>query len=298
MRARYTIYVLLAAVLWSTGGLGVKSVPMPALALAGFRSLFAIPVLLVASMVEAKRRDVALAPMMRRPLVWGAAASYAVMVTSFVIAAKLTTAANAILLQYSGPIYVALFSWPLLRERVRGADVVATIGCFVGMVLFFVDRVSADGRVGDLVAIVSSFGFAGVPLLMRLEQKKQGAAWRGAAASPFVAMTIGNAIACAVCTPSMLAEIGAASHSSAASAWAVLVFLGAIQIGAAYWLYGAAVGKLPALRSTLLATIEPILNPLWVAIVRGERPTKWAAIGGAVIVASVTLQALVRGRSA
>jgi drug/metabolite transporter (DMT)-like permease len=131
---------------------------------------------------------------------------------------------------------------------------------------------------------------------MRLEQRKQSDAWRGAAASPLLAMTIGNAITCVACAPSMLSAIG--SEPIDPQAWAVLVFLGAVQIGAAYWLYGAAVGKLPALRSTLLATIEPILNPLWVAIVRGERPTKWAAIGGAVIVASVTVQALVRGRSA
>jgi drug/metabolite transporter (DMT)-like permease len=292
---RYTIFVLIAAVLWSTGGLGVKSVDMTPLALAGYRSAFAIPVLLAAAIVEAKRRDVRLASMLRRPLVWGAAFSYAVMVVSFVVAAKLTTAANAILLQYSGPIWVALLSWPILRERVRRIDVVATVGCFFGMVLFFVDRVSSEGRIGDLVAIVSSFGFAGVPLLMRLEQRRQDDAWRGAAASPFVAMTMGNAIACAACAPSM---ISAASHEISSSAWTILVFLGTVQIGAAYFFYGAAVGKLPALRSSLIATIEPILNPLWVLLFRGERPTRWAAIGGVVILASVTVQAAARGRSA
>lgn len=288
-----TSLVLLAAVLWSTGGLGVKSVPMSPLALAGFRSAFAVPVLVLAMFVETKRRDVVIGAMLKRPLVWSAAVSYAVMVTSFVVAAKLTTAANAILLQYSGPIYVALLSWPLLRERVRGADIAATVGCFAGMVLFFVDRVSSEGRIGDLVAIVSSFGFAGVPLLMRLEQAKHESNWRGAAASPLVAMTLGNILACVACAPSMLEALRAAPV--AREAWGVLAFLGAVQIGAAYWLYGAAVGKLPALRSTLLATIEPILSVIWVAVVRGEKPTKWAAVGGFVILASVTLQAIARG---
>ncbi len=294
---RYTIFVLLAAVLWSTGGLGVKSVEMTPLALAGFRSLFAIPVLLIATLVETHRREISVVPMLRRPLVWGAAISSAVLVPRLVVAATHTTAANAILLQYSGPIYVALLSWPLLRERVRRVDIVATVGCFFGMVLFFVDRVSADGRTGDLVAIVSSLGFAGVPLLMRLEQRRHGDdAWSASSASPFVAMTIGNAITCVACAPSMLGVLRSTSVTPVTwSSWAVIIFLGAIQIGAAYWLYGAAVGKLPALRSTLLATIEPILNPLWVAIVRGERPTQWAAVGGAVIVASVTLQAVARG---
>jgi drug/metabolite transporter (DMT)-like permease len=134
---------------------------------------------------------------------------------------------------------------------------------------------------------------------MRLEQRRHdeasqsGNAWRASSASPFVAMTIGNAITCAACAPSMFGVLRSTTVTPVAS-WAVIIFLGAVQIGAAYWLYGAAVGKLPALRSTLLATIEPILNPLWVALVRGERPTRWAAVGGAVIVASVTLQAVTR----
>ena len=285
-----TVYVLLAAVLWSTGGLGVKSVDMPPLALAGFRSAFAAPVLGVSALVLARRHDVAISALLKRPLVWAAALSYAVMVVSFVIAAKLTTAANAILLQYSGPIYVALLSWPVLRERVRATDIAATVLCFFGMCLFFLDRVSSQGRIGDLVAIVSSFGFAGVPLLMRLEYTKRPQE-HAAALGPAVAMTLGNLIACAFAAPAMAS---AASSPIGLGGWSAIAFLGVFQIGVAYVLYAAAVNALPALRSTLLATIEPILSPLWVAIVRGEKPTKWAAIGGAVILVSVTLQAVVR----
>ncbi len=286
---RHTLFVLLAAVLWSTGGLGVKSVDVAPLALAGWRSAFAVPVLVVALAFQLRHHDMRalVSSMLRRPLVWGAAASYAVMVVSFVVAAKLTTAANAILLQYSGPIYVALLSWPLLHERVRRSDVVATVGCFIGMVLFFIDRVSAAGRIGDLVAILSSFGFAGVPLLMRLEHARAPSSTAPPSAGPLAAMVLGNLIACAVCAPSMMTVTRVPL-----AGWATIAFLGVFQIGVAYVLYAAAVNALPALRSTLIATIEPILNPLWVAIVRGERPTRWAAVGGAVILASVTLQAL------
>jgi DME family drug/metabolite transporter len=292
---REDVYVLLAALFWSTGGLGVKSVPMQPIALAGFRALFTVPVLALAALVETRRRreDAAsfLLPTLRRPLVWGAAASYAVMIVSFVVAAKLTTAANAILLQYTGPVYVALLSWPMLRERPRAIDVVATAGCALGMVLFFFDRVSAEGRAGDLVAVLSSWGFAGVPLLMRLEQRRQPPGWTADAASPIVAMLLGNLMACVVCAPKM---VEAAAQPIGAEGWAVIAFLGVVQMGIAYWLYGAAVGKMPALRSTLLATIEPVLNPVWVALVRGERPSRWAAVGGAVILVSVTLQGIVR----
>jgi len=285
-----TIQVLLAAVLWSSGGLGVKSVEASALSLAGYRSLFAIPVLVLAASLEARRKQISPWPMLRRKYVWMAAVSYAVMVTSFVASAKLTTAANAILLQYTGPIYVALLSWPLLRERVRVIDWVATAGCVLGMVLFFLDKVSAEGRLGNLFAIASSFGFAGVPLLMRLEQRAQGASWPGLAASPFVAMALGNAVSVLFCAREMIAH-----PLATPSAWLIVLGLGAVQIGAAYWLYGSAVGRMPALRSTLLATIEPILSPVWVALFRGELPTRWAVAGGSVILFSVTAQALVKG---
>jgi DME family drug/metabolite transporter len=288
------VYVLLAALLWSTGGLGVKSVDLSPLPLAGLRSAFAVPVLALAMVVEAKRKNLPfakfIATALRRPLIWGAAWSYAVMVVSFVVAAKLTTAANAILLQYTGPIYVALLSWPLLRERVRALDVVATLGCVAGMVLFFFDEVSRQGRIGDIVAIVSSLGFAGVPLLMRLEMTKRGG--DTAVLGPLVAMVLGNGIACAVCLPSIVVM-----PSVGAGGWATIAFLGLFQIGVAYVLYAAAVNSMPALQSTLLASIEPVLNPLWVALVRGEKPSRFAAIGGAVILVSVTLQAALRARS-
>lgn len=285
-----TIRVLLAAVLWSSGGLGVKSVEASALSLAGYRSLFAIPILLLAATIEARRRQLSPWPMLGRKYVWMAAVSYAVMVTSFVASTKLTTAANAILLQYTGPIYVALLSWPLLRERVRAIDWLATAGCVLGMVLFFLDKVSAQGRLGNVFAIVSSFGFAGVPLLMRLEQRAQGATWPGLAASPFVAMALGNALAVVFCAREMIAH-----PLATPSAWLIVLALGAVQIGTAYWLYGAAVGHMTAIRSTLLATIEPILSPVWVALFRGEVPTRWAVAGGSVILLSVTAQALVKG---
>lgn len=288
-----TVYVLFAALLWSTGGLGVKSVDLAPLALAGVRSAFAVPVLAAALLIEAARRGISirqLFAMGRRPLILGAAASYAVMVVTFVVACKLTTAANAILLQYTGPVYVALLSWPLLRERVRPIDLVATFACVAGMALLFAGKVSPTGRTGDLVAVVSSWGFAGVPLLMRLEDRRRGAPSE-AIVAPLLAMVVGNLLACVACAPSM-----AAASTPSAAGWATLGYLGVFQIGIAYVLYGAAVNTLPALQSTLLATIEPVLNPLWVAIGRGETPSATAVLGGAIIVLGVTLQAAMRTR--
>lgn len=283
-----TIALLVAALLWSTGGLGVDVSKGEAMSIAGTRSLFAIPVLGLAVWVECARRGVSALEMLRRPLMWAAACSYALMVVCFVVSARLTFVANTILLQYSGPIYVALLSWPLLRERIRPIDWAATGACVLGMLLFFMEKLSPEGMLGNGVAILSSFGFAGVPLFMRLEQRKRPADWRGAAASPFVAMLLGNVIAVAVCAPTMIS-----APLSDATSWLAVSALGVVQIGIAYWLYGSAVGKMPALRSTLLATIEPVLNPLWVILVKGKLPSKWAVMGGMVIVLSVTMQAVV-----
>jgi drug/metabolite transporter (DMT)-like permease len=97
-------------------------------------------------------------------------------------------------------------------------------------------------------------------------------------------------VATAVQTPGIAEVVQSISQKG----WATIAFLGVFQIGMAYVLYAAAVNMLPALRSSLIATIEPILNPLWVALVRGEKPTRWAAIGGAVILVSVTAQAITR----
>lgn len=295
--------VLGAALLWSGGGVGVKAATGTALSIAGWRAVFALPILVLACAVEARHRRASPWPLLGRPLVWAAAASYATMVVSYVVSAKLTTAANAILIQYTGPVWVAWLSGPLLRERVRRLDWVATFGCIVGLVLFFADELDAKGLAGNLVAVLSGLGFAGVPLLMRLELRRRAArrapvdAAHAATAAdadplvalgPYVSMAAGNAIAVAVCAPSM-----AASPLDARS-FAVVAALGILQIGAAYWLYGGAVGHLTAVRSTLVACIEPILNPLWVWLVHGEKPGRWALVGGAIVLGAVATQALTR----
>jgi drug/metabolite transporter (DMT)-like permease len=294
------VFVLAAAVAWSAGGLGVKLIDAPALAIAGFRSLFAITVLGGALVVHARttRADLAAAlrVLLTNPLVWGAAAGYALMVVCFVLAAKLTTAANAILLQYTAPIYVALLSWPLLRERLRVWDWVAVAGTILGMTLFFADKVSStSGQLGNLVAVASSFGFASLPLQLRFAQHRlEGEGARGVrlvAMLPLVATLLGNVIAVLVCVPWMVSH---PPHT--AVAWGILVSLGTLQLGLAYVLYGAGVRRLRAVESTLLCTLEPILNPIWVFLGTGERPSASAITGGAIIVLAVTAQGVAAGR--
>jgi len=298
-----TLLIVAAALLWSAGGIGVKSADGNAMAIAGWRAVFAAPVLALAFFTESTlagkggvaaryqpknpARAIALA---KRPLAWVAAISYATMVVAYVVSTKLTTAANSILIQYSGPVYVALLSGPLLGERVRASDWASVALSIAGMVLFFFDRVSASGLAGNLVAILSSFGFAGVPLAMRLELKKHPQSKEVESLAPYVAMILGNILAALVCLPMMIA------HPLGARSVTIVLFLGVFQIGCAYWLYGRAVGKMPAVRSSLIACVEPILNPMWVLVLYGEKPARWALAGGAIILASVALQATARSK--
>lgn len=293
-RALAAVLTVIAAFLWSGGGVGVKVVATTPLSIAGYRALFALPVMVIALLVQAARAQVSPLFALRRPLAWGAAVAYATMVVSFVVAAKLTTAANAILIQYSGPIYVALLSWPLLRERMRKTDWLAIGGTVIGLCIFFSTEVSAQGQIGNLVAVVSSFGFGALPILLRLELRKleQIGETRAAPMMPLAAMALGNLFAVFIGLHDMVSY-----PPQGASAWLAVALLGVFQIGVPYILYGIAVSRLRAVESSLLATVEPIMSPLWVYLATAEKPGPAAMIGGAIIVVSVLAPTVVAGRA-
>jgi len=296
-RRNGALLVVAAATLWSTGGVGVKTAVAEPMVIAGLRSVFALASMAVVLGVVLRRAGLGFATLralLVRPLVWGAAASYAMMVVCFVLAARRTTAANAIFIQYTGPVYVALLGGKLLGEKVTRRDLVAVGGCVAGMALAFGGELGGGRMEGNLLALISSFGFAGLPLLVRLDQQKLeaegGRGLTGAAAhAPLVAMSLGNAIAAAVSIPAILSH--PVSGDTAARTYAVLVALGTLQIGLPYVLYAIAVRRLRALESSLLATIEPVLAPVWVVLATGERPSPLAIAGGAMIVLAVVAQA-------
>jgi len=291
-RATGVVLVLVAAVLWSSGVLLIPRPPVPPLALAGYRGLFALPVLV--AMVAVRWRHAGQLPWRRvasSPWAWAGAASYGVMVVAFVVATKLTTAANAIFIQYTSTVYVALLSWPLLRERVTWRDGVACAGVLAGMVLFFAGDLSASARTGSVVAVVSSFGAAGLPLALRADQRRHATDEQVALVAPALAIAAGDALAVLACMPSMLASPPPDAH-----AWVLVVALGLVQIGLPYVLYATAMPRLTALEGSLLPTLEPILNPVWVALATGETPGRAAMLGGACVLSSIVFQACVPRR--
>ncbi|RPI24779.1 MAG: DMT family transporter [Acidobacteria bacterium] len=267
-RRQAVALLLFTAVLWSLGGLLIKSIHWNPLAIAGARSAIAA---------------VLLALVIRRPhFHWsgaqvGAAFAYAGTVILFVLATRLTTAANAILLQYTSPVYVALLSHWFLREKIRWIDW-ATIGAaFAGMGLFFLDTLSTAGFWGNAAAIASGVSFAWLILLMR--KQKEG--------STVESVLLGNILAAVLCSPFYFHDF-----PTALSDWSALLILGLVQIGLSYICYAIAIKFVTAIEASLIPVVEPILNPIWVMLFLGEQPGAWAVVGGAVVLGAVTARSL------
>lgn len=276
--------VLLVALLFSTGGAAIKAEAFSALQVSAVRSAIAAVVLLVW--------------LRTRALAWslpvlGAAVVYAGVLTTFVVATKLTTAANVIFLQSTAPLYLLLLGPWLLHERVRGRDVVYMVAVAAGIVACFMGQSAAQATapnpgVGNLTGLATSVLWALTLLMFRVVARS--------GAPPHAAMSavvLGNAIAALVATP-FAWPLPAAS----AGAWATLVYLGVFQIGLAYVLLTTAMRRLPALEVSLLLLIEPVLNPLWTWLIRGEQPGGWVIAGGALIVAATAAKSVYDARQA
>lgn len=264
--------MLIAAALWSTGGLFIKWVDMEALGLTMWRSLFAG--VTVALLLRPKW----IAPWRAGWHRWALAISYALMLLLFVSATKLTTAANAIFLQYTAPLYVLILGRFFLAETVTRLDL-ATVGvAFIGMAMFFVGRLEPDDTWGNLCAIGSGVAFACFLVLLRHPSCRPE--------SRAQAMVLGNALLVVALAPlNLLVDPGAFTPS--ASDMAGIVFLGVIQIGLAYAVFTVGIAYVTALEASLIGMLEPVLNPVWVFVVLGETPGWWAVLGGAVILGAV-----------
>jgi len=266
-RRKGILLVAAAALLWSSGGIGIKAIPDSALKVTFYRSLFAAVALFLffGRPVWGRRR-------WRSTAVFAIAIfSYAACLTSFVMATKWTTAANAIFLQYAGAIWVLLLSPLVLREPLRLRDGIAIAVAMCGMALFFVGRFEARGMAGNGMALLSSVFFAALILCLRRERDAAGSA-----------VTWGN-----VFTSLMLLPLVAHDLTLTAKSFAILAFLGVLQIAAAYALFVRGLKTVTATQASLTGMLEPVMNPLWVLLFLGERPSLFALCGGAVVLAAI-----------
>ena len=272
-RSTARLQLLGAALLFSTGGAAIKAAAFTGWQIASLRSGFAALALVL--IAPGARRGWS-----RYSVLVGVA--YAACLTLFVLANRLTTAANTIFLQSTAPLYLLILAPWLLKEPVRRQDVGFMLTVAFGLTLFFVGveqpaATAPDPVRGNLLALISGFCWALTVVGLRWLSAKEG---RG---SPIAAVTSGNLTAFLVTLPFAL-PLGA--HSIAD--WSVLVYLGVFQIALAYVLLTSAINHIPALEASVILLIEPALNPVWAWLVQGEVPGIWAMAGGVIILAATT----------
>ena len=253
-----------ASVCWSLGGLCIKFIPWSAMSIIGLRALFAAIVFAIF------RKSVKVD--FTRGNILGALCLAATTIL-FVFANKMTTAAAAILLQFTAPAFIILIQFVFYRTRPKASEIIAVSVTVAGMLLFFADRLEPGNLLGNLLAVASGLSFAGVFVCNKREDT-----------NPEHALLLGFVINAVIGTP-----FAFFSATASPVAWGFMILLGTVQVGVAYVFFTLGIKRTPALLACLITALEPVLNPLWVALATRELPGPFAAAGGAVIVVTVVL---------
>jgi len=265
---RAILFLVMAATLWSIGGVFIKIIPWSPLAIAGARSLIAACVLFLFLPIKNFK--------FTRVEVFTAIA-YFFTVSLFVSATKLTTAANAVFLQYTAPIYVVVMAHFFLKESPTKKDLGSLAMIFIGMILFFYEKMSLEGFWGNIFAIASGVTFAAMTVLLRAQKD----------ATPMKSIFLGNIVAAVVLSPFIFQ-----APTLEMMPLVNLLILGVFQLGLAYVFYSKAAPHVTALEAIMISMVEPILNPIWVLLMVGEKPSMMSVLGGAIILTGVVGRSL------
>lgn len=279
-RTRGAALVALAALLWSSSGLFIKVLPLGPMQIAFGRSLVAA--LTIATVVRLRGGR----PFPRPDaLALACAAAYAGVLVLFVIATKLTTAANAIFLQFSAPIYLVFLEPWVTGRALQRRDLLAVALCLVAMGLFFVGRLEAGNLLGNILGVISGLCLALFSLTLKLQRKRRPEV------DPITAILLGNLLVAALCAP-----VALSNFSLTLPQGSILLYLGVFQIGIAYLFFNAGMRHLSATAAVVTGTLEAVLNPVWVYLGMGERPSAWALLGGLLILATIGWYTLLPAR--
>ena len=262
--------LIVAALMWSVGGLFIKLVELSPLAITGTRSLAAAGVFLIY--------------LQKVKWYWNkyfiiGVISYASMMVLYVTSIRLTTAANAIFLEFTAPVYVVILSYFILNERVTLFDILSIIIIFCGMGLFFFDELTFEGFWGNILAAIAGVCLGIVTVMLRKEKD-----------SAFDIVFFGNLLTAILCLPFMFSGF----NETVAVDWLIIFGLGVVQLGLPYILYTLALRYVNAIDAILVSMIEPILNPIWVFLFIGERIGEWAVYGGVLVLFGSLGRALIK----
>ena len=257
-------YVLMAALLFSIGGLCIKLVPWSPLAINGARNL--ISVILIGIYLKVIHHKIVINP----AVLFGAVCMTGT-TTLYTIANKLTTAANTIVLQFTAPIFVIFFVWMFFKERPKRMDIAASVVVFIGIICFFIDGLSSGNMLGNVLAVLSGVSYAGVFMMNSFEKSDS-----------LSSIFLGQALSAVTCVWFVFGET-----DFGITAIGGIAALGVFQLALAYIFMSKGLDEVPAVTASLTTAIEPILNPLWVALFYHEMITPLAFAGAVIVIAAV-----------
>jgi drug/metabolite transporter (DMT)-like permease len=261
--------IFLCAVLWSTSGLFIKLVDWHPMLIAGGRSFLAALFLFTLRRFSRKRQT----GKINGITIIFSGVWYAFAMIFFVVANKMTASANAILLQYTAPVWTCLLGWIFLGEKPHWEHWGALALVSLGMFLVFQSGLAGGSVLGDALALLSGIAFAANSVVLRMQ--KDG--------NPADVMTCSHVITAAAAVPFLFLSPPSLRAGNILS----VLFMGIIQIGLASALFVYGIRRVTAVHAMLTAAIEPVLNPVWVLAVTGERPAFSVIAGGLLIVAAV-----------
>ncbi len=261
--------VFITAILWSSGGLFIKLISLNSMQLSFFRCLIAAVIFAVLFRKKILKVNI--------PALFNSIAYVAVLIL-FVIATKTTTAANAIFLQSTAPIYVLIFEPVLTKTKWERINIITIAVCFVGMILFFMGDLTPGDIEGNIAALLAGIAFATFFLGMKKNDPQYGES----------SIFYGNVIVALICIP-FITDMNSISVQD----FAMVSFLGVFQIAFAYALFSYGLKRIIAVEASIISMFEPVLNPIWVFIGYGEVPSFYAIIGGIIIMTAITVRTLI-----
>lgn len=265
------ILISLTAFLWSSSGLFIKILSLDAFQILFYRSSIAALTILFISFIRNKKLN------FESDLISNLCAiSFAGILILFVTSNKLTTAANAIFLQFTAPIYLLFLEPVFLKTKFNKKNLITIVICIFGMVLFFFGKLEIGNIFGNIVAILSGVSFAFFSLFLKWKKQLHNNP------NTINNVVVGNVLVALFCIPFVYDKLALSLTESM-----ILIYMGVIQIGISYIIFNEGIKYVSATESMIIAMLEAIFNPIWVFLGVGEKPSVYAIAGGLIILSAI-----------